>query len=371
MSRKTTQSDILAAMLMVIFGAGASYDSAQAYPLVYSGGASQNFGASALPVDQGGPWRPPLANDLFLNRDGMFGAIVAKYPKLSHILARLRSPSSERSVEQTLESLQEQGKNSPETQRELASVRYYLCEFLNEVTEEWSKRTNGATNYAPLIREVLRFNKVDERACLVTFNYDLLLERALYSFDFRRKVPAEHLDSHPILKLFKLHGSADWSRLVDLPRGSRLAYQGLIEQADTIRLSDEFVLARAWKPEEMFNFDRPIFPAIAIPVQTKTEQNFECPLAHREYLAKMLPNITKILIVGWQAKEAHFLQMLRQNLPGLTHLMVVGKDHDDSNTILRYFLRQVGKTSVPRTFYGEGGFTHFVVNHEGEEFLGA
>jgi len=85
----------------------------------------------------------------------------------------------------------------------------------------------------------------------------------------------------------------------------------------------------------------------------------------------MLPNVTKILIIGWQAREAHFLQMLRENLPRLSDLMVVGKDYDDSNTILRYFLDQVGKTSLPRRFYGEGGFTHFVVNQDGDEFFRA
>jgi hypothetical protein len=42
-------------MLMVIFGAGASYDSAQAYPPVYPGSGSQNFGGAPLPAYDGGP----------------------------------------------------------------------------------------------------------------------------------------------------------------------------------------------------------------------------------------------------------------------------------------------------------------------------
>jgi hypothetical protein len=68
---------------------------------------------------------------------------------------------------------------------------------------------SNLTNYAPLISNVLEFNRTGEEVCLVTFNYDLVLERALYTFDFKRKTPDEHLDSHPILKLFKLHGSVD------------------------------------------------------------------------------------------------------------------------------------------------------------------
>src|SRR6266852_2167423 len=253
-------------MLMVVLGAGASYDSSQAYRPVYPGGGGYaSFASTAPRPDDEGQWRPPLAKDLFLDRHHALGGIVTNYPKLSHILPYLREPSNGRSVEQMLESLQEEGKDNPESQREFASVRFYLCELLHKVTEEWSSRTNGVTNYAPLVKDILRFNNPGEQVCLVTFNYDLLLERALYTFDFKRRNPEEHFESHSILKLFKLHGSVDWSRLVDLPQDTRLRPQGLIEQADTIQLSDKFVLANATNPHEMYNFEKPIFPAIAIP----------------------------------------------------------------------------------------------------------
>jgi hypothetical protein len=359
-------------MLMVILGAGASFDSAPAYRLVYSGGGNSNFGVSASPRDDGGPWRPPLAKDLFLDRHHALGEIVGKYPKLTHILPYLREPSNGRSVEQMLESLQEEGKGNPESQREFASVRFYLCDLLHKVTEEWSSRTNGVTNYAPLVRDILRFNNSGEQVCLVTFNYDLLLERALYTFDFKRRLPEDHLDSHPILKLFKLHGSVDWSRIVELPEGTRLLPQHLIEQAHTIRLSDKFVLANSTSPYDMHNFGKPIFPAIAIPVQTKTEQYFECPITHRTSLAGMLKDITKILIIGWQAREAHFLEMLRSNIPRLRHVMVVGGNASDAETTLRYFVDQVGVSiSTDNVFVGQGGFTNFIVNQEGQEFFNA
>jgi len=90
---------------MVIFGAGASYDSAQAYRPIYPGGGSQNFGLPAQPPNDGGPWRPPLAKDLFRDQNHVFGHVVQRYPKLSHILPYLREPSNGRSVEEILESL--------------------------------------------------------------------------------------------------------------------------------------------------------------------------------------------------------------------------------------------------------------------------
>jgi hypothetical protein len=202
-------------MLMVIFGAGASYDSAQAIRLTPPQAGKQSWTPVPIPSDE--PWRPPLANELFLDRQRAFGTIAQKYPKLTHILPFLRERLGGKGVEEVLESLLAEGEGYPERQREFASVRYYLCDLLTELTKQWYVRTNGATNYAPLVGDILRFNGSDTPVCLVTFNYDLLLERALYTFGFKDRPPNDQLDSHPILKLFKLHGSVDWAKIVDVP----------------------------------------------------------------------------------------------------------------------------------------------------------
>jgi hypothetical protein len=341
-------------MLMVILGAGASFDSAQAYR------------PGSQMVDE--PWRPPLAKDLFLDTYETRGDIVEKYPKLTHVLPRLREPENGRSVEQMLEGLQERGANDVEIQRELASVRFYLSELLHKVTEKWTAKTNGVTNYAPLIGDILRFSKPGEQVCLVTFNYDSLLERALYTFDFKSTDPEHFLDSHPTLKLFNLHGSVDWARLVDLPDGTRLQPQRLIQEVNKYRVSDKFVRANATDPSQMFSFERPIFPAIAIPVQTKSEDHFECPRGHLGHLAEMLKHVSKILIIGWQAKEAHFLGMLRMHGVRPNRVMVVGENESDAKLVRRTFLHGIG-VELPDEVVGQRGFTHFIIHQEGNGFL--
>lgn len=282
----------------------------------------------------------------------------------------LREPTSHGSVEQTLESLQVQGRDYPERQRELAAVKFYLSDLLMEVTNRWSERTNGVTNYAPLVAEILRLDKSGKEVCLVTFNYDLLLERALVSFgDFNMKGPEDFLASHPRLKIFKLHGSANWSRTVDTG-GMACALKDFIERADRLKPSTRFVPANA--AVEFDSGRGSVFPAIAIPVQTKTESHFECPEAHLEYLRKMLPEITKILIIGWQAREGHFLQLLRGMLPKLQRVMVVGAHAPDAQTTLQRFLEEIGfglATYGQNVHVAQGGFTNFVVNREGDEFL--
>ena len=53
----------------------------------------------------------------------------------------------------------------------------------------------------------------------------------------------------------------------------------------------------------------PLIPALAIPVVNK--QEYECPKLHLEVLDSCLPQITKLLVVGWRA-----VQRIRDLLSG-------------------------------------------------------
>jgi len=87
----------------------------------------------------------------------------------------------------------------------------------------------------------------------------------------------------------------------------------------------------------------------------------------------LLPDVTKILIIGWQAKEAHFLGLLQSGLRCVTDVMVVGSDAADSERVLQFFRTQIAKALAPtlKSYKGQRGFTNFVVNREGEAFLKA
>lgn len=67
-------------MLMVIFGAGASYDSSPDFPPPSNqgGATNQNFSAGPSPPHPRESWRPLLANELFLDLHAAFGDIVQR-----------------------------------------------------------------------------------------------------------------------------------------------------------------------------------------------------------------------------------------------------------------------------------------------------
>jgi hypothetical protein len=351
-------------MLMVIFGAGASYDSSLDFPAP--------SGIEVIPPE---PWRPPLTNNLFLDRNDQFGDIVQKYPRLRYILPFLRRPQSG-SVEQQLELYLDEASTDQERQRQLFSVRYYLHDLFRIVSDQWLKRTDGVTNYATLIDQIRHLNTTGEPVCLVSFNYDLLLDHAIFPSGPNAE-PLERHFAHTMFKLFKPHGSVDWARFAagpeasrfpsfaNSPSGPRRRPDELIELAPELTLSDQYVRANATDPHQMFTFDWSIVPAIAIPVQTKTADTFQWPDSHRKYLEELLPRVTQILIIGWRGKEAHFLNLLRQKLPtgGLTqirHLQVVGRDPAEVENISKQFLADIDRRVWKLPAFHAQGFSDFV-----------
>jgi hypothetical protein len=85
-------------------------------------------------------------------------------------------------------------------------------------------------------------------------------------------------------------------------------------------------------------------------------------------LQQLLPHVTKILIIGWQARKRISSKCFKNAPLRLTHLMVVGRDREDSQSTVKYFAEEAGQMP-PYPHLGEGGFTHFTVNREGERFL--
>lgn len=365
-------------MLMVIFGAGASYDSSPDIPPPQPPTSVVTPGPPPAPPDPREAWRPPLTNQLFLEPTGSFGDIVQRYPRLHGILDFLRRPQNGRSVEQQLELYMEQASADQERQRQLLSVRYYLHELFRTVSSEWLKRTNGVTNYATLIDQIRPHVPPREQVCLVSFNYDLLLDHAI--FRGANTAPIErHFEAHPIFKLFKPHGSVDLARFVAGRKGMiygdvgaydatqmqvpRLSPENIIEQVPA--LSEQYVRANATDAHQIYKFNSPILPAIAIPVQTKTDSFFEWPASHREYFEQLLPQVKKILIIGWRGQEAHFMNLLQKRLPSggvtqLTHLQVVGRDTAEVENISKQFLADIDRKVFKGSALHAQGFTDFV-----------
>lgn len=312
-------------MLLVIFGAGASYDSVPHHPP-----PGPNFTALSIPsVSIPAPVeadRPPLADRLFDSRP-IFVDVMRQFRQCMELVPLLRKRDI--SVEKELAKFQEQAKSFPRAHEELAAIRYYLHVALWNCQNAWREHHLGITNYATLLREIERWRYAsDESVCLVTFNYDTMLEEAMRQVLGFAIIDLNSYISHTDYALVKLHGSIDWCREVDGALvGRSYTPQDLIQEAANLRISNRYRLVSN-RPVAIER-GQVVFPALSIPVERKDE--FNCPSEHVDRLNELLPQVTKVMTVGWRATEMDFLQLLRGKIPSSTPLMVVSGNNIGAN----------------------------------------
>jgi hypothetical protein len=238
---------------------------------------------------------------------------MQSFPACQALIPQLRKPGI--TVEQELARLQEEAKVYPERHRQLAALHYYLHFALWECQNRWHDVHAGITNYVTLLDEIERWRyEKKEQVCFVTFNYDTMLEEAMFQV---LRLELQDMDSYhrsENYSLFKLHGSVNWGRVVeniDRPGMNPTSYYQLL--IDTVKPGDSSITGRYHLCDvEM----RPkpdtgvvLYPALSIPVENKDE--FSCPFGHVTALEGMLPKVTKMITVGWRATEAEFLTKLK------------------------------------------------------------
>jgi hypothetical protein len=136
----------------------------------------------------------------------------------------------------------------------------------------------------------------------------------------------------------------------------------LIDGAQEVKITQEYQLVNQI-PIHASN-ESVLFPALAIPVETKID--YECPDEHLETLQAMIPQVHKLIVVGWRAAETPFLSLLAENLQGPVQGLVVAADRM-SATETANRLKEAGVAGSFRV--GAGGFSDLVVERRADDFL--
>jgi hypothetical protein len=292
--------------LVVIFGAGASFDSNPDLP------------APGFDED-----RPPLANNLFdMDRAATRGAADA-FPRAAPALMAARAAvKAGATIEATLARLQAEAQDDPHAQSQLMALRFYLQRVLTQVPDAWDAKAVRQTSYVSMLDQLARWQRATEsRLCLITFNYDLLLERActiVYGHYFTG------MDSYlngPGFSLYKPHGSVDWAQPAawsgSLYSNADMGRRAICDVPD-LAVDEEYVQRPAGADVIGRHEQHRLvawLPAIAIPVERKPA--VVLPESHRAAMTADLHEATAVLCVGWRAREDHFLQILQESLPSL------------------------------------------------------
>ena len=346
-------------MLTVIFGAGASYDSAPSYH------------PKSFPEDiQAKRDRPPLANELFDGRQ-QFADTMARFPECLPIIPLLRHRDANIPVERVLEGLQKEAETYPEGKQQLAAIRYYLHVMIWQCEDRWQQTHKGVTNYKTLLDRINRRRIAPERVCLVTFNYDRMLEDALSGIGVEIDTLGDYVNNSKNYQLIKLHGSVDWGRrvaatphlrdLLKLP-DDQIPHE-VIQTSPFLQVTKDYMKSKKVPMAKSEN--AVLFPALAIPVETKGD--FECPNDQLTALENCIPKTTKLLVIGWRATDAPFLELLTERLPRRFSGMVVAGDRKQADEVVERMQEAGVKGSGFRR--GKSGFTEFILDGEADDFL--
>lgn len=336
-------------MFTAIFGAGASYDADPVQP-------------------KRDPWRPPLTEEIVGAR-ASFAEALDLYPEAVPLVGRLRNLPAGASLEEQLESLSGELDYSG-GREQIEALRFYLRHVTWYCGQALLARTRGVTNYATVLAVVDAWlYRSKSKACLLTFNYDPLLDDAVRrALRVDLRVIEDFVAGREDLVYTKLHGSADWRQFVDGTYEGHIGARALIHAVGRLKFGD-FVLApvdarkkRPWYEtfsirigDQRSAIDRLTFPALALPLRTKTR--FACPGNHLDAVRRSLRETKKLLIVGWRAQEQHFMKEWEQVATTGVRADIVAGSAAGAEVVAQR-IRAIGVDGDIRTF--GSGFTDYV-----------
>lgn len=292
-------------MKLVIFGAGASFDSIHSY---YDGLSDNNK-----------LWKPPLAKEIFSNRN-TFLDILKKYGGALSLKSEIMVHSD---IEEYFQELWDFANENQDdlTLSKIINTQYFFQKLFLEISNNYSKI--GDSNYDVISNFAYKYSKQKNKDVIfVSFNYDLLLENAL---ERTLNIKFESIDDYLKhgIKFIKPHGSCNWFKNFKnvIGRGSVFEKTGrnndefinnmyennLSNEVIKKGLEDEFVLRHEFNTKDKFGL-----PQLLIPLKNKDD--FILPPNHFEYLSKFLKEVTEILIIGWKGTEEKFKNLLNVSL---------------------------------------------------------
>ena len=233
----------------------------------------------------------------------------------------------------------------------------------------------GTTNQRALLNDIDEWRlERDERVCLVTFNYDKMLERAFEKMSITFSDIASYIVRDDY-KLIKAHGSIDWvhATISEMRHGRTnddTEIQNVISKAgqNNLVVGKEFIVDNAnvnWTDRGNGNYSvLRWFPALAIPIQNKAA--FECPDSHQQALREAIPKVNRILSIGWRGTEKYFLQLLAEGLKVAPNIYIVAGKKTEALSVGHQF----GGAGIKGTFqYSDGGFSYAIGSRMISEWL--
>ena len=335
--------------LLVVVGAGASHD------CVPQQGVPQVRPPDGSPVGLELPLphvRPPLTRDL-VNPQALQNILADRYRLAQPLIDHLRWVSrndaeSPTPLEVALAAYQSGADQNPMVTRHILAIRFYLRDLLLACTDYMRSidLSGGITNYTGLVNTLHQWAcEKDRHLCVVSFNYDLLIDRACeeaWGLDVANL--ATYIGDDGRASLLKPHGSALWGWHVNAPATQSWNKYTTVDQIfaegnQSIDESNIFAFPHLVKNQkgQTKATQPPVVPALVLPLHGKSE--FVWPEDQAQHFTQdLVQSVDRMIIVGWRAAENHFIEQLEKVLrPNYKLLLVTKGDDAERNDILSAF----------------------------------
>ena len=303
--------------LLVILGAGASYDAYESDPC------------------------PPLTDKLF---DEDHHAGFSRFENVEGlrgtILSRVKRGS-------TLETVLREFNENP--QEDIRRQVFDLPIYLKNLLAQFDGR--AASRYDDLI------TLIQERGISVTFvtlNYDMLLDSAIErKYDTTISSFDRYTSATESWQYVKFHGSVNWGYRTSIPSpehtldGSRVGdYLRILHNYGTPFDYDRSRLELLEFPQWWQSGDALIYPALALPTDQKGP--FVCPTDHVEVLRETLRSDPAVLVIGNQGLDTALMDILRESAQRGTSKALHIVDYGNGNDVTSRFQEALMRTGFFR-----------------------
>jgi SIR2-like protein len=339
-------------MLVVVTGAGASFDCASA-------------GVADL--------KPPLVKDLFDPGRSSFNNSMTLYPLVQIIAPNIRRATANSQNGISLENFLRQHLKESSNERfrlMFTQVQLYLQHIIWDTGAGY---TTHPDHYDSLVQKLLQVDS----PVVVTTNYDTILDNRLAETRSLNKI-ADYVDDED-WSLIKLHGSVNWARRLAVSMNltnpvanhsdyiSRVRGLGPDPKLDEeILLMSTTDLARTrWSSEAMY------YPALSVPLGI--EDTINCPPEHITFLRSRLDKAETIdlLFLGYSGNDNEVFDLIGETKAKLGCLnIVVGNDVNVGHKLLRRIAPMFNlNSSLNSELVHSGGFSDWVLKGKMDQFF--
>lgn len=350
---------------LIILGAGASMDYLRADDELWR--RDNNFSR----------YKSPLMNQLF---DDRFYEILNRHPRMGSFATDVMNAMSRSNpnFEEYLTNARDNlAKTNSSIYSQLVSLIFYLADLFSEVSLKY---------YYPRNHFVDLFQKIDNycsgQACIVNFNYDLLLERS-YCEHLNGGFDILKVDDYinKSVKVIKIHGACNWrynpqtvhakqttafdffSQFSEkiISNGSRSdQIYPIASDINNVNFNPEYVEGlQSWTVK---------LPAIALPLKDKTS-SYVYNESHINILKESLKKTDRVLIIGWRGADQYLFTLLKNELGDRKINVTVVTKNSAPESIIQHFVDNVPQFRIHPKDVHQTGFSGFMKIEDYENFF--